>query len=170
MARRYFHQLITGISFGLTSGTITALGMIVGLDSATSSKLVVVAGLVVMAVADGLADACGLHVAEESELDGGGPKHSQKEVWLTTAFTFFSVCGFILTFAIPILLFPLETAIPIDIAWGMFLLIVFNFHIAKIKGENPIKIILEHVLIAVVVIIISYWIGNLIATHALHIT
>jgi VIT1/CCC1 family predicted Fe2+/Mn2+ transporter len=168
MAQKYSHQLITGISFGITSGTITALGMLVGLESATSDPKVVVAGLVVMAVADGLADACGLHVAEESETDGGGgSKHTHKEVWLTTVITFLSVCGFILTFAIPVLLFQLETAVPLAIAWGMLLLIVFNLYVAKIKNERPIKIILEHILIATVVIVISYWIGDLIATLAI---
>ena len=46
--RDYSHQLITGISFGLTSAVITSLGLIVGLNSATSSKLAVVAGIVVL--------------------------------------------------------------------------------------------------------------------------
>jgi VIT1/CCC1 family predicted Fe2+/Mn2+ transporter len=164
MASKYFHQLITGISFGLTSGTITALGMLVGLDSATSSKFVIVAGLIVMAVADGLADACGMHLAEEAECDGEGEAaHTSMEIWLSTAFTFLSVCGFILTFTIPIFLFPLTTAIPIAIAYGMILLIIFNFQIAKIRKESKIKIIGEHVLIAIVVIIVSYMIGSLIS-------
>lgn len=154
---------MTGVSFGLTSGVITALGMVVGLDSATSSKLVVVAGLVVMAIADGLADACGLHVAEETEMSEDGEcHHTQWEVWLTTAFTFLSVAGFILTFTIPILFFPLESAILIDIVWGMALLIVFNVYIARVKKENAIKIILEHVALAVIVIVVSYGLGHLI--------
>lgn len=163
MAGSYFQQLITGISFGVTSGSITALGMIVGLDSATSSKLVVVIALVVMAVADGLADACGLHLATESEMEGGKSRYSSKEIWLTTAFTFLATCGVILTYAIPISLFPLEIAVPIDVAWGMLLLIIFNFYIAKIGKKRPIKIILEHILLAVFVIIISYWIGDFLA-------
>lgn len=163
MAQRYSHQLTTGISFGLTSGVITSLGMIVGMDAATSSKLAVIAAIVVMAIADGLADAVGLHVVEEAEVENGKVKHTAKEIWLTTFFTFLSVSGFILTFAIPLLLFPLKTAIFIAIAWGVLLLIILNFHIAKIRKENPIKIISEHVLIALFVIIISYWVGSLIA-------
>lgn len=163
MAQRYSHQLTTGISFGLTSGVITSLGMIVGMDAATSSKLAVIAAIVVMAIADGLADAVGLHVVEEAEVENGKVKHTAKEIWLTTLFTFLSVSGFILTFAVPILLFPLKTAIFIAIAWGMLLLIILNFYIAKIRKERPIKIISEHVLIALFVIIISYWVGSLIA-------
>ena len=47
---KYSHQLITGISFGLTSAVITSLGVLVGMFSATSSKLAVVAGIVIIAV------------------------------------------------------------------------------------------------------------------------
>lgn len=163
MVESYSHQLVAGISFGLSSGVITALGMIVGLDSATSSKLVVIAGLIVMAVADGLADAIGMHVAEESEICEGNSVHTSKEIWITTICTFFSVGGIIITFTIPIFLLPLTTAILVGIVWGMGLLIVFNLYIARIRNENPLKIILEHIVLAVCVIIISYLIGQAVA-------
>ena len=162
MAKKYSHQLLTGISFGLTSAVITSLGMIVGLNSATSSRLAVGAGIIVMAVADGLADAMGLHLAEESEIENGKVKHTSKEVWLTTAVTFFSVSGFCSTFAIPILLFPMKLAIFLAVSWGILLLVILNFYIARIKKERPLKLILQHILLAIFVIAISYEIGNLI--------
>jgi len=46
MNNNYPNQLVTGVSFGITSGVITALGMIVGLHQATSSRLAVFAGIV----------------------------------------------------------------------------------------------------------------------------
>jgi len=76
MNSKYPDQLVTGLSFGITSGVITALGMIVGLHEATSSRLAVFAGIVVMAIADGMADAAGFHVVEEAELENGKAKHS----------------------------------------------------------------------------------------------
>ena len=163
MAQKYSHQLITGISFGLTTAVITSLGMIVGMHSATSSKLAVVAGIVVMAIADGLSDAVGLHTAEEAEVENGRRKHTSKEIWLTTLFAFLSVSGFTLTFAIPILLFSLETAVFLAIAWGMLLLILLNFYIAKIRKENPTKLISEHILLAIFVVIVSHVVGSLVA-------
>ncbi|GAI31399.1 unnamed protein product, partial [marine sediment metagenome] len=36
------HSIKTGFSFGLTSGIITTLGLMVGLHSSTGSKLVVI--------------------------------------------------------------------------------------------------------------------------------
>ncbi|MFC1593105.1 hypothetical protein ACFL4C_03730 [Candidatus Omnitrophota bacterium] len=160
MIRKYFHQLTTGISFGMTSAVITSLGMIVGLHSATLSKLAVLSGIIIVAVADGLSDAAGMHISEESELEKGKIKHSHKEVWVATICTFLSVAGFSLTFAIPVLIFPLDLAILVAIAWGIFLLVALNLAIARIKKESALTLIIEHILLALFVIVISGYIGN----------
>jgi len=57
------HSLKTGFSFGLTSGIITTLGLIVGLNSSTRSKLVVLGGILIIAIADAFSDAFGIHVS-----------------------------------------------------------------------------------------------------------
>lgn len=163
MANKYSHQFITGVSFGLTTAVITSLGMLVGLYSATSSKLAVIAGIVIMAIADGLSDAVSLHTVEEAEFEKGKNKHTPKEIWLTTLFAFLAVFGFTMTFAIPLLILPLKTAVPVDILWGILLLTILNLLIARTKNEKPTKLIIEHILLAIAVIIVSYFAGNLIA-------
>jgi len=100
------HQLVSGLSFGITSGVITTLGMIVGMYSATYSKLAVVASIITMAIADGLADGAGQHMSEEAEIEDGKPVHTRKEIWQSTLFTFLSVCGSILSFVPFFLIFP----------------------------------------------------------------
>ncbi|UCH31134.1 MAG: hypothetical protein JSV05_06375 [Candidatus Bathyarchaeota archaeon] len=163
MDTSYSHQLVTGITFGLTTAIITSLGMVIGMFSSTSSKLAVLAGIIIMAIADGLSDSISLHMVEESEVEKGKAKHNQKEVWLTTLFCFLSVSGFTLSFTIPILLLPLDIAVIASIAWGIMLLILLNIFIAKIKNEKPIKLVLEHVLLAIAVIVVSYLIGVLVS-------
>jgi VIT1/CCC1 family predicted Fe2+/Mn2+ transporter len=79
------HSLKTGFSFGLTSGIITTLGLMVGLHSGTHSKLVVVGGILTIAIADAFSDALGIHISEESE-----NKHTKKEIWESTISTFLS--------------------------------------------------------------------------------
>ena len=46
--------LRSGISFGLTSGVITTLGLMVGLQSGTQSRLAGVGGVRTIAIADAL--------------------------------------------------------------------------------------------------------------------
>ena len=55
-----------GLGFGLTSGIITTLGIIVGLDASTNSKIVVIGGILFIAVTDSLSDALGMHISEEA--------------------------------------------------------------------------------------------------------
>ena len=51
-----------GFGFGLTSGIITTLGLMIGLTFGTSSKAIVLGGIILIAVADALSDAMGMHV------------------------------------------------------------------------------------------------------------
>jgi len=149
------HSIKTGFSFGLTSGVITTLGLMVGLHSSTNSKLAVIGGILVIAVADAFSDALGVHISEESE-----NKHSEKEIWEATISTFLFKFIFALTFILPVLYFQLLTAIIISIIWGMLLLSIFSFYLAKMQKAKPWKIILEHLLIALLVITITHYVGE----------
>jgi VIT1/CCC1 family predicted Fe2+/Mn2+ transporter len=149
------HTLKTGISFGLTSGIITTLGLMVGLNSGTGSKMVIIGGILMIAIADAFSDALGIHVSEESE-----NRHSPKEIWESTAYTFLSKFVFSLTFLAAILIFPLALAIKINIIWGLSLLSLFSFYIAKNQKENPLKVTAEHLGIALLVITLTHLAGD----------
>ena len=148
-----------GFSFGLTSGVITTLGLIVGLHSSTHSAIVVIGGILVIAIADALSDSLGIHVSEESE-----NKHTTREIWESTITTFLSKFIFALTFIIPFLLLPLFTSIIISVIWGLSLIIIFSFNMARQQGIRPYKVVLEHLVIAVFVIIVTHYVGNWVAT------
>jgi len=149
-----------GFSFGLTSGVITTLGLIVGLNAGTHSRLVVINGILVIAITDALSDALGIHISEECESGV-----STKQIWVSTLSTFFSKFIFALTFIIPIILFSLSLAVNVSIIWGLFLIVLFSFIIAKRRKVNPIPVVLEHLILAVFVVfmtcIIGHWISGL---------
>lgn len=152
-------SLRKGFGFGLTSGIITTLGLIVGLQSGTDSSTVVIGGILVIAIADAMSDASGMHVSQEFE-----NTHSTKEVWESTLSTFFAKLIVALTFVIPIVLLPLSTAIIVCIIWGLSLIVILNYFIAKEEGVKPYKVILEHLMIAVIVVVITHFVGNWIKT------
>jgi len=146
-----------GIGFGLTSGVITTLGMIVGLHSGTHSKLAVEVGIIVLAIADALSDAMGIHVSEEAEME-----HTTKEIWETSFFTLISKLFISLTFIIPIIFLELSTAILTSIFWGLLLITVFSFYMARSQKQNPYKIIAEHTILTALVILLAHYIGDVI--------
>ena len=105
-----WEDFIALVVAGLACGFVdSSLGMGYGVTSASV--------LVSFGIAPAVASAS-VHTAEAlyARASVGRGEHTPKEVWLTTIFTFLSASGFTLTFAIPILLFPLETALFLAIA------------------------------------------------------
>lgn len=143
-----------GFSFGLTTGTITTLGLIVGLYSGLGLRNVVIGGVLIIAIADALSDAVGIHIAEEAE-----GKYTTKEVWEATISTMLFKFIFVITFLVPLLMLPLTQAIIASLVWGLSLLSLFSFYIAKQQNKRPWKVIIEHLFIAVIVIVLTYCVG-----------
>lgn len=152
------HSLKIGLGFGLASAVITTLGLMVGLEAGTSSRLAVIGGVITIAIADAFSDALGIHISEESE-----NVHTNREIWLSTLSTFFSKALFALVFIIPLLIFELNAAIIINVAIGLLLLGVFSYLMAKKQNTKPWKVVGEHLLIAVVVITITHYLGKWVA-------
>ena len=130
----------------------------VGLHSGTGSKIVVLGGIITIAIADAFSDALGIHISEESE-----NVHTTREIWISTIATFMVKFFFALTFIIPVIYLSLLTAIIVSLVWGLFILTVLSYFIAKTEGKRPWKIIGEHVLIAIVVIAITHYVGDWVA-------
>jgi len=148
------HSWKVGFNFGVTSGIITTLGLMVGLDSATSSKLVVIGGILTIAIADACSDALGIHIAEEGE-----QIHTRKEVWQSTFSTFFFKFVFASIFILPFLFLSLGFAVALDIALGFVLLGIFSY---KLHSRRRGKVVAEHLIMAGFVIVVSYFVGKFI--------
>jgi len=129
----------------------------VGLHSGTHSRIVVLGGILTIAIADAFSDALGIHVSEESE-----KVHTTKQIWGATVATFLAKLLFAPTFAVPVLFLSLRVAIVVNLVWGLTILTVLSYAIARSKGERPWKVVGEHLVIAVVVISITHYVGDLI--------
>ncbi|MCX9013844.1 MAG: hypothetical protein OIN89_03460 [Candidatus Methanoperedens sp.] len=149
------HTIKTGLSFGLTSGIITTLGLMVGLNAGTHSRLVVIGGVLTIAIADAFSDALGIHISEESE-----NTHSEYDIWEATLSTFFFKFIVALSFLVPVLMFELQTAIIVSIIWGLLLLCILSFALAREQNGSVGKVVGEHLIIALVVIFITHNVGE----------
>lgn len=153
------HSLRVGISFGLTSGVITTLGLLVGLSAGTNSRLAVIGGVFTIAVADSLSDALGIHVAEESE-----GVHSPRDVWIATIATFVSKLLMALTFAIPVLVLDLDIAVIVSVVWGAVALSLLSWNLAQTQGVKARPVVTEHLAVAALVISVAHLVGRWISS------
>jgi len=148
-----------GLGFGIISGIITPLGLIIGLNSSTGSKLAIIGGIVVIALADSLSDSLGMHVSEESV-----PTNSDATIWKTTVSTFFFKFIFAITFIIPFLFLDINSGIVVSIIWGLSLIGIFSYRLGKERGHHsPMSVVLEHLGITVLVLIVSNYVGKIVS-------
>lgn len=148
----------SGVHFGLTSGVITTLGLIVGLHAGTESLQAVVGGIITIAVADAMSDALGIHISKESE------SHlSVRQVWHATAATFVAKFAMAATFLAPVLLLPLREAVMASVAWGVLVVALLSYGLARARRVAVLPVVGEHVGIALLVVIVTHYLGEAIA-------
>lgn len=152
------HSIRVGFCFGLVSGIITTLGLLIGLSAGTGSKLVVIGGILTIAIADSFSDALGIHVSEESE-----GKHTEREVWESTLTTLLSKFFFALTFLVPVLLLDLPTAVLVSVVWGLAALAALSYFLALEQKQSAWRVVAEHVSVAILVICLANLVGSWIA-------
>ena len=145
----------TGLFFGATSGVITTIGLIAGLHAGTRSLAAVLGGIFVIAVADAMSDALGIHLAEEAD-----PNATAIHIWSATLITFATKFVFSLSFAVPLLMLPLGDAVVASVVWGMFVIVVLSYFLARAQNARPLAIIAEHLGIALLVVVLSHLIGE----------
>ena len=153
-----YKAVSTGLNFGLTSGVITTLGLIVGLHSGTHSKLVIIGGIITIAIADSMSDALGIHISIESD-----DTSSKRDIWIATFVTLLSKMCMAITFIIPVFILDISDAIVMSVIWGLLVIVVLSYLLAKNNGESPIFIMIEHLVIAIAVIIATHYVGDWVA-------
>jgi VIT1/CCC1 family predicted Fe2+/Mn2+ transporter len=146
----------TRFSFGATAAIITNLGLIAGLRTGDYAKLSIIGGMLVIALADNISDSVGIHIYQESECI------DVRETWIST-FTNFATRVFVSsTFIFLVFFLPLNIAVICSLVWGLLLLAIMSYIIAKDREINPYFAMLEHLIIAIIVIIGSDVIGRMV--------
>ena len=146
----------TRFSFGAVSAIITNLGIVTGMDTLTHPKVGIIGALLVIALADNMSDSFGIHFYQESECVG------KREVWLSTFTNFLTRLLVSLTFVALIILLPIEIAVVCSVVWGLLILAVMTYLVAKQARTNPWSAVLVHVSIAIAVVVASHFVGGLV--------
>ncbi len=73
--------------------------------------------------------------------------------------TFITKFFFSISFAVPLLLLPLGPAVIASVIWGLLVIVLLSYFLARSQNESPVYIIGEHLGIAVLVIVLSHYIG-----------
>jgi vacuolar iron transporter family protein len=145
--------------FGSAAAIITNVSLIVGLGSAQAGKGPIIGALLTIAIADNISDSLGIHLYKESEGYEGTMS------LLATAVSFTARLVVSLSFIAVVLALPISTAIPVATAWGLLLLTILSYLINRSRNQSSIMEIAKHLFVALIVIWLSRYAGDLIAKH-----
>ena len=145
-----------GLAFGMMDGTITALGVLMGL-SPLEDKIILFIGILVTGMADSFANAAGVHVSEETETI-----HRRAEIWKSTLYCFFATILMFMLISLPVLLLPFETAVCVSWIIGTLLLVMLSVVVADIRKMKRLNLIAEYVTMGLVVSAVCYILSTLV--------
>jgi adenylate cyclase class IV len=153
-----FHEKVGELAFGITSGILTTLGVLVGVKSATEARLSVIASVAAIAVADSCSDAFGMYMAKVSQR-GVAPREALRHALATFAGKAFLP----ITFVVPLLALPLNAAIAVDLAWGALALALLSAEQAVVEQRSIARRIARNLAVAAVIVVNTWLIGSLVA-------
>ena len=145
---------INRFSFGGTAAIVASVALIVGLDAAALPKVAIVSSLLIVALADNLTDSLSIHVYQESE------RLEPRKAFLATITNFTARLLVSLSFVLLVLLLPTRAAIVAALAWGLLLLGLLSWVIARQRRVRPIPEIAKHLAVAAFVIFVAEAIGE----------
>ncbi len=145
-------------SFGATSSTVTSLGIIFGLLTSGNPKASVIGSLLVIAVADNIADSLGIHIYRESTAT------KKENTRMFTISNFITRFGITLTFVALFAFLPLDYAAVSCAVIGVGILVFLSCLIGVQRKTSVLREVAIHLGIAIPVIVISHFLGQLIFT------
>lgn len=147
---------VSNFSFGAVSAVITCLALITSFDITETSKLGVIGSLCIIALADNISDTLGIHIYQEGEFS------SFRDVWRSTLSNFIARLCVILFFILFVFFLPPMAAMVCSVVYGFLILTGISYLVARKRHVAPAKIIVEHITIAIVVLVLSKYISYLI--------
>lgn len=136
-----------GKMFGLISGSITTIGIMVGLWQSHNNIWIIISGILSIAFSDSFSDGLGMYFSQRVD-------KSQTEAirigFKTTLYKMLVTLSFIL----PFIILNIEMAIQINIIWGLLLIAYASYQL-----DESIMI---NLLVALMVILTSYLGGNIV--------
>ena len=143
-------------SLGATSSTVTSLGIIFGLQSSGNPQASIIGSLLVIALADNIADSLGIHIYRETSAT------KKENTRMFTISNFLTRFGITFTFVAMFVVLPINYAAFVCVAIGLGILIFLSYLIGVQRQASTLKEIAIHLGIAIPVIIISHFLGQLI--------
>jgi VIT1/CCC1 family predicted Fe2+/Mn2+ transporter len=141
------------LTFGSTSAVVTSIGLVVGFASTRTSRATLIAGLLIVGIADNLTDSLSVHLYQEAE------GLESQEAFVSTVTNFVARLAITATFIALVATLEGGWLIAIVTIWGLALLGILTVALAHQRHVPVFREIVRHFAIAIAVIALSRAIG-----------
>ncbi|MCX6769260.1 MAG: hypothetical protein NT051_01120 [Candidatus Micrarchaeota archaeon] len=153
---------LSKFSFGATSAVTSSLALMVGLTQLDVSKVGLIGALLVIGLADNIADTLGLHIYSES-------KSKVQTKRFNSATNYLTRLGITLLLIAFVVFLPFPYALMASIITGLLVIALLSYFIAKEQGLDARRTVIEHLAVTALVLIVSQLVGSSIR-EMLHIS
>ena len=152
---------LPAVSFGAASAIVTSIGLIIGFGAAGIAKPSMIAGLLIVGLADNLTNSLSIHIYQESE------RLEQRAAFKATLGNFATRLLISLSFVLLVLAFSDANAFVACLAWGLMLLAGLTWLVARNRQASVLVELCKHLAVAAVVVAASYGTGTFINAYLL---
>ena len=155
-------EFVQGSYFGIISGTITTIGLIMGLSAGTSSKLAIIVGILTIAISDTLSEAFGMYMSKKVV----NTANNSKGPIITASGVVFAKFLISVSFLIPILMNNnIIKGRNISIAYAFIIIIAASSYLTKLRKEPLVQNVVKYIFITIIVISLTHYSGRAIANN-----
>ena len=155
-------EFVQGSYFGIISGTITTIGLIMGLSAGTSSKLAIIVGILTIAISDTLSEAFGMYMSKKVV----NIANNSKGPIITASGVVFAKFLISVSFLIPILMNNnIIKGRNISIAYAFIIIIAASSYLTKLRKEPLVQNVVKYIFITIIVISLTHYSGRAIANN-----
>ena len=142
---------LQGMYFGLTEGTVTTLGIIIGMLASIPSKKAIFSAVIAASLSDSFGDSIGLYYSEEATGRTQG-------ITAVKNMVFFKLLMATLYLA-PLVVFKnLKTGIYVSIILALIVISLSFYNLALIKEINTNEFVIKNTMAVGIVILITYYV------------
>ena len=147
------------ISFGSTSAVVTSIGLVVAFATTRTSRGALMGSLLIIGIADNLADSLSVHLYQEAEgLD-------RREALASTVTNFLARLAIASTFVALVAMLSDWWLIAVATVWGLAVLGALTVSLARQRNVSARRELLRHFAVVVAVVVLSRTIGSFITAH-----
>tara|TARA_B100000212_G_C27281406_1_gene493234 strand:+ start:56 stop:526 length:471 start_codon:yes stop_codon:yes gene_type:complete len=146
---------LQGMYFGLTEGTVTTMGIIIGMMASLPTKKAIFSAVIAATLSDSFGDGIGLYYSEEATGRTQGINAVKNMV-------FFKLLMACLYLAPLLLIKNLKKGIYTSVVLALIIISISFYNLAQLKEINTNEFVIKNTIAVGIVILITYYIVNVI--------